>query len=402
MYKTVVIDPPWKKSTGGVGNITLQASTHYPVQTKEEIVATIQNWFAHNAVAPEAHLYLWTVNTFAGGKNQGIVQALDVCESIGFTPITLIPWIKNNVGSPTDCSLYGRGGKLVSDANYHTVAGIATNDATPGNDIQNSKLLFVGPTLYANAENIGKLGVCEKATGAASFSGVCTLYNTDGTQVTENQFNTASWVLEGDNKVTLEADEDGKLLFLKSTLYTANNATEIEGDFYIEVCAKDGDNCILYINEDESSKQFYRAVDDNEYRVVKHTLKLVSNNTISVIQYLFKGERRNIGPKEYGGELYSNHEVNAGYYLHEKELYNGNALNEGYYVHDNKLYNNSEPNTGYYVHDNKLYDGEILYSGSNAIGYCTDITGASCKLYDSTGSFWRESSYYEPLARVIH
>ena len=101
MFKTLVIDPPWKKSTGGVGHATLQASTHYPVQTKEEIICTIQDWIAQHPVAPEAHLYLWTVNTFAGGKNQGITQALDVCESIGFTPITLIPWVKSNVGSPT-------------------------------------------------------------------------------------------------------------------------------------------------------------------------------------------------------------------------------------------------------------------------------------------------------------
>ena len=101
MYKTIVIDPPWKKSTGGVGHATLQASTHYPVQTKSQIIETILDWFSQHPVAPEAHLYLWTVNTFAGGKNQGIVQALDVCEEIGFKPITLIPWVKSNVGSPT-------------------------------------------------------------------------------------------------------------------------------------------------------------------------------------------------------------------------------------------------------------------------------------------------------------
>ena len=101
MFKTVVIDPPWKKSTGGVGNKTLQASTHYDVQTKEEIVVTILDWFAQNPVAPEAHLYLWAVNTFSGGRNQGIIPAFDVCRQIGFTPITIIPWVKSNVGSPT-------------------------------------------------------------------------------------------------------------------------------------------------------------------------------------------------------------------------------------------------------------------------------------------------------------
>tara|TARA_B100000131_G_scaffold295127_1_gene311853 strand:- start:14131 stop:14730 length:600 start_codon:yes stop_codon:yes gene_type:complete len=101
MYKTVVIDPPWKKSTGGVGNKTLQPSTHYDVQTREAVVETILDWFQHHPVAPEAHLYLWTVNTFTGGRDQGIIPAMDVCEKIGFKPVTLIPWVKSNVGSPT-------------------------------------------------------------------------------------------------------------------------------------------------------------------------------------------------------------------------------------------------------------------------------------------------------------
>lgn len=101
MYKTIVIDPPWKKSTGGVGHKTLQASTHYDVQTKEDIVKTISGWFQQNLVAPEAHLYMWTINTFAGGKDQGIIPSIDVCNALGFKPITLIPWVKNNVGSPT-------------------------------------------------------------------------------------------------------------------------------------------------------------------------------------------------------------------------------------------------------------------------------------------------------------
>ena len=43
MYKTVVIDPPWKKSTGGVGHATLQPSTHYDVQTRGQIVNTIED-----------------------------------------------------------------------------------------------------------------------------------------------------------------------------------------------------------------------------------------------------------------------------------------------------------------------------------------------------------------------
>tara|TARA_B100000900_G_scaffold158012_1_gene134253 strand:- start:675 stop:1274 length:600 start_codon:yes stop_codon:yes gene_type:complete len=101
MYKTIVIDPPWKKSTGGVGHKSLQPSTHYAVQTKYEIIETINNWFVQNPIAPESHLYMWAVNSFTAGANQGIDPALEVCKRIGFKPVTLIPWIKKNVGSPT-------------------------------------------------------------------------------------------------------------------------------------------------------------------------------------------------------------------------------------------------------------------------------------------------------------
>ena len=101
MYKTVVIDPPWKKSTGGVGHATLQASTHYPVQTVGEVIGTISDWFSRYPVAPESHLYMWTINSFTAGKDQGILAAMNVCEHLGFKPITLIPWVKSNIGSPT-------------------------------------------------------------------------------------------------------------------------------------------------------------------------------------------------------------------------------------------------------------------------------------------------------------
>ena len=101
MHRTVVIDPPWKKSNGGIGHASLQPSTHYDVQNKYEIVKTINGWMTHHVVAPEAHLYMWTVNTFSAGSDQGILPALYVCEEIGFKPITLVPWVKTNVGSPT-------------------------------------------------------------------------------------------------------------------------------------------------------------------------------------------------------------------------------------------------------------------------------------------------------------
>jgi N6-adenosine-specific RNA methylase IME4 len=101
MYKTIVIDPPWKKSTGGIGHATLQPSTHYAVQKRSEIIATISDWMDQYQVAPEAHMYMWAVNSFTAGKDQGILPTLDVVDKLGFKPVTLIPWVKSNVGSPT-------------------------------------------------------------------------------------------------------------------------------------------------------------------------------------------------------------------------------------------------------------------------------------------------------------
>jgi N6-adenosine-specific RNA methylase IME4 len=101
MFKTIVADPPWKKANGGVGHASLQCSTHYDVQTTEQIINTLSTWMSEYEVAPESHLYMWTVNSFSAGKHQGIIPSLEVCERLGYKPITMIPWIKSNIGSPT-------------------------------------------------------------------------------------------------------------------------------------------------------------------------------------------------------------------------------------------------------------------------------------------------------------
>ena len=101
MFKTIVVDPPWKKDSGGVGHASLQCSTHYEVQTVGQIVGTINDWFDKFPIAPECHLYLWTTNSFTAGNHQGILPAIKVCRDIGFTPITMIPWVKSNIGNPT-------------------------------------------------------------------------------------------------------------------------------------------------------------------------------------------------------------------------------------------------------------------------------------------------------------
>ena len=91
-YKTILIDPPWKLCSGGSKGLAVH--THYPVQTIQEIKDTVSNWIQENPVASEAHLYLWTVNSYSAGYSRGILDALDLCDHIGFRPITNLVWAK--------------------------------------------------------------------------------------------------------------------------------------------------------------------------------------------------------------------------------------------------------------------------------------------------------------------
>ena len=91
-YKTILADPPWALCTGG--SKTLAVHTHYPVQKKDEVIQTMSGWLKQYEIADEAHLYLWTINSYSAGYSRGILDAVDVCEALGFRPITNIMWTK--------------------------------------------------------------------------------------------------------------------------------------------------------------------------------------------------------------------------------------------------------------------------------------------------------------------
>lgn len=91
-YKTILADPPWKLCSGGSKSLAVHA--HYPVQTKDEIIKTMKEWLDEYPVAEEAHLYLWAINSYSAGYSRGLLDAVDVCEAIGFRPITNITWVK--------------------------------------------------------------------------------------------------------------------------------------------------------------------------------------------------------------------------------------------------------------------------------------------------------------------
>ena len=97
-YGTVYAAPPWPYHSpaavvgnGGRGSNSGQASrivqvnvlNHYPVMTMDDIKALPVG----GMVAQNAHLYLWTTNSF-------MVEGHEVARAWGFEPKTILTWVK--------------------------------------------------------------------------------------------------------------------------------------------------------------------------------------------------------------------------------------------------------------------------------------------------------------------
>ncbi len=104
-FRTILADPPWpyhspKAVVGNAGRgfqngratIVTQVDVlaHYNVTSVEEIKALpVARHVEHNA-----HLYLWTTNSF-------MVEAHEVARAWGFEPKTIITWVKTQKNDPT-------------------------------------------------------------------------------------------------------------------------------------------------------------------------------------------------------------------------------------------------------------------------------------------------------------
>lgn len=96
-YATIVADPPWPYPSPGGG--PLQSSpTHRPnsyqntlagvgAKNRYELMTVEQISALKVHSEPNAHLYLWTTNAF-------IIEAHAVARAWGFTPKTIITWVK--------------------------------------------------------------------------------------------------------------------------------------------------------------------------------------------------------------------------------------------------------------------------------------------------------------------
>ena len=87
-YRTILVDPPWAKETGG-GRICRGAQGHYAVMKQADLIAlgpAIQR-----VTAPAAHLYLWVTNNC-------LLDGIELCSAYGFKYKTLITWAKDRIG----------------------------------------------------------------------------------------------------------------------------------------------------------------------------------------------------------------------------------------------------------------------------------------------------------------
>jgi N6-adenosine-specific RNA methylase IME4 len=120
-YGTIVVDPPWRynattttlRSHGrGAG-----AEHHYPTLDNHEIAELP----VQNLAANQAHIYLWvtTPRLLADRHGRRDITPMDIMQSWGFHPITIITWVKpggNGTGwyfrGQTEHVLFGIKGKL--------------------------------------------------------------------------------------------------------------------------------------------------------------------------------------------------------------------------------------------------------------------------------------------------
>jgi N6-adenosine-specific RNA methylase IME4 len=106
MYRTICADPPWEYDGAGPkaralsGRYAGTYSPHNGVDSNGRYGAmTLDALCKLQPPADDnAHLYLWTTNSF-------VVQAHQVAIAWGFVPKTLLTWTKTHVADPTRVSM---------------------------------------------------------------------------------------------------------------------------------------------------------------------------------------------------------------------------------------------------------------------------------------------------------
>jgi N6-adenosine-specific RNA methylase IME4 len=142
-YSTIVADPPWQydSDTTDADGVTRSAVITRSVKNDGTIArgvrdksysrmstAEITSLPVKELAAKNAHLYLWTTNSF-------VVEAHEIARAWGFKPKTVLTWVKTHQDDPTRVSM--KTGYYFRGATEHVVFAVRgslplqTNEGVP-------------------------------------------------------------------------------------------------------------------------------------------------------------------------------------------------------------------------------------------------------------------------------
>jgi len=134
-YRTVLADPPWPYDDNCAGD-GRGAESHYETMSVEQIAAL--GGMVNTVTDAHSHLYLWTTNSF-------IDEAFDVVRSWGFTPKTVITWVKTKQtpkgfpherDEPADVEPYMGMGHYYRNSTEHCVFATKSNFSVERSDVR--------------------------------------------------------------------------------------------------------------------------------------------------------------------------------------------------------------------------------------------------------------------------
>jgi N6-adenosine-specific RNA methylase IME4 len=115
-YATIVADPPWDMGKHGrYGGTVFAGQVKERLQYPTMSIAEITVLPVDSLAAPDAHLYIWTVNRY-------VEDTYAIARALGFRPAQLLTWAKTPMGKgnggafsqTTEHVLFARRGSLPS------------------------------------------------------------------------------------------------------------------------------------------------------------------------------------------------------------------------------------------------------------------------------------------------
>jgi N6-adenosine-specific RNA methylase IME4 len=159
-YSTIVADPPWQYAGGGPvgaggagvnnGATQVAAGDHYSTMTTDEIMAMP----VADLAAANAHLYVWTTNSFMEDGHR-------IARAWGFTPKTILTWAKVHQDDPQRVSM--KTGYYFRGATEHVI--FAVRGSLPLQTSEGLPTAYLWPRIGAHSVKPDAFGdLVEKAS----------------------------------------------------------------------------------------------------------------------------------------------------------------------------------------------------------------------------------------------